>query len=186
MSWITEHPTGVYIILVFLAGFSLLIFFTTRRLVHLAGLLVAVLLIGLVMLVDYLVVTDRERVEMNTELLAKAAQEGDLVTLDRLFSERFEMDGNGKAALLARAKSCLTPGQLRTIQVWSLQVPRSDNPNRLECHCNASASGNFGQYGSVDPPYLGTLQIVYEKEGTDWRITRLTIHDMGGNERRIP
>jgi hypothetical protein len=186
MSWITEHPTGVYIVLGFIGGFSLLVFLTTRRVAHLSGLGVAVALIVLVALIDRLVVTDREQVEINALSLAKAAQEGDLAALDRLFSDRFTMDGHTKDSLLSRARSCLVPGALRTIQFWSLEVPPSGSPNQLQCRCNASASGNFGQYGNIDPPYIGTLQIFFEKEGDQWRVTRLVVRNLGGYEQRIP
>ncbi len=185
MTWLTEHPTGAYLILAILGGISLLVFFASRRIAHLSGLLVAVLLAVGVFLIDRAVVTDREQVELNTKALAKAVQEGDIAKMGELLSERFQMEGHGRASLLHRAKAALIPGGVRTIQVWDLAVPRSDDPSRLECHCNASASGAFDR-GTIDPPYLGTLELVYEKEGKDWRITKMTGKGMGGAKQRIP
>lgn len=186
MTWLTEHPTTAYILIALLGGFSLLIFVASRRVAHLGGLLVAVLLAAGVYLIDRAVVTDREQVEMNTYALAKAAQDGDHAALGRLFSDRFQMDGHGKDSLLARARTYLTPGGLRTIWVSDVQAKRTDQPQVIVCGCNAGASGYFERLGTLDPPYLGTLDLVFEKEGDQWRIVKLTVKSTGGVEQRIP
>ena len=186
MTWVTEHPAGVYTILAIVAGLSVLVFFASRRLAHLSGALVALLLGVGVFAIDTAVVTDREQVELNTKTLAKAAQDGDLAALDGLFSDRFQMDGHGKASLMARAKNALTPGDLRTIWVADVRAKSAAEGGPIICHCNAGASGQFGTLGRVDPPYIGTMELAWEKEGMQWRITRLVIRSMGGHEQRIP
>lgn len=183
MTWLTENPTGLYILFAVIAGLSLAIFFSTRRLIHLTGVLIALLAGVAVYFIDQAVVTDREQVEINALLLASAAQRGEVATIEKLLSPQFQMDGHSREALLSKARRYLNPDRLRTITFYDLGV--TGEPPRLVVHCNATASGNFENF-TVDPPYIGTVELTFEKEGNDWRITGMVIRGMGGAEQRIP
>lgn len=185
MSWFTENPTYLYLLLAVVALPFLLAFFTTRRVLYL-GLVLLLLLLGVgLYLLDQAIITDREQVELNGLALAKAAEDGDLATFERLLSPRFQMEGHSRDGLLAKARRYLTPTGVRTITFYDISVVDGPTPGTLIFKSNASASGNFEAF-NVDPPYLGTLDLTWSKEGEAWKLAHMSLRNMGGTEQRIP
>lgn len=185
-TWLTEHPTGAYIVLVLIGLIFVVAFFSTRRVVHLFYLLGVIALMGLVFLVDTLVVTDREQVEASVLAMARAAEKGDIDGIDKLLSASFSFEGENRDALLARARKYLLPPEPRTISFYNLNVPRSDNPRRLECLCNVTVYGQFSGL-NLNNAYIGTIDFVLEKEADDvWRIKSMIVKNFGGHPMTLP
>ena len=185
-SWFTEHPTGAYIILALIGLFFVVAFFTTRRMVHLLYLPSIFGLMGLVCLIDVMVITDREQVELAVLELARAAEKGDLATIERLLSPQFTLEGLGRDSMLDRARKYLLPVEPRSISFYNLNVPRSDHPREFECLCNVSVYGQFNGL-NINSTYIGSIDFVLVKEADDnWRIKSMVVKNFGGNPISLP
>ncbi|HMP01674.1 MAG TPA: hypothetical protein PKD86_05390 [Gemmatales bacterium] len=186
VTWFTENPIGVYLFLGAVAVLFTLIFFNTRRPAHLAGVLGCLALGAGVWLIDRLVVTDREQVQLRTLALAAAVERGDLSALEEIISADFDPPPTGKETLMARARRYFLPGRNRTVRFSQLGVARSNDPQRLTVRCNASASGHFGTF-VVDPPYIGVTEFHFKKDADGrWRLTGFAVYGMGGEQINMP
>jgi len=185
-TWFTENPIGVYLVLAVLAGLMSLVFFTSGRVKHLVGVILCLLLGVGVWLIDTLVVTDREAIQQRSLALAAAIDRGDLATLEELISADYDPPPSGKAAIMARAKRYFLPGERRYVRFSQMGVLFGRDANRATLRCNASAGGNFGTF-HVDPPYLGTMELFFQKEADGkWRVTGFKVYNTGGSEITVP
>jgi hypothetical protein len=184
--WFTENPTGVYLVLAALAGLFVLIFFNSRRVAHLGGVVLCLAAAGGVWLIDYFVVTDVEAVEAAAWELATVIERGDLRALDGLISADYDPPPSGKGSIMARAQRYLRPGESRLIRFSQLGVVRSPDPRKCTVRCNASASGSFGTF-YVDPPFIGVMELYFKKDAdARWRLTGFAVFNTAGSPVTVP
>ncbi len=78
MTWLTEDPTAVIVLGAITIALLAIVFFNTGRAAVLFGMFGTILLVGLLVLAEHLIVTDRERVEMTVYDVAKSLEANDL------------------------------------------------------------------------------------------------------------
>jgi ABC-type uncharacterized transport system permease subunit len=78
MTWLTEDPTTVIVLGSMTIALLAIVFYKTGRAPVLFGLLGAIFIVGALVLVEHLVVTDRERVELTIYGVADALEADDL------------------------------------------------------------------------------------------------------------
>lgn len=170
-TWLTEDATYVYAALAVVALVFIALYFQSRRtlnLVLLAGTLLFGLLIGGI---EYLIVTDRELIETNVRELARAAEKGDIATIDRLLTRDFTTDvvpATDRATVLKLAKEALPAKEQRKVALEAFEIASADGGKTYTCRCQAWVRGEFSGY-HVELNYPLRLEFVFVKEDDVWK-----------------
>lgn len=117
-SWLAEDPTVVYFILGLVALALTAGWWMTRLGKFAVGAVVAVLLILLVRLIDYCVVTDREKIVGSVRTMAEGVDERDIDKIFSRVSARFRLKGLDKAGFRGWAEPHIRNGDVSSIRVW--------------------------------------------------------------------
>lgn len=120
-TWLTEDPSSVYLLLGILAFGFLAAFWLKRQRKYLIGVGLMALLAGLVWLVDYLIVTDREQILQHLGVMAEAGSRRDLERVFRHISKDFQHGTLDKAAFRQAAERVMRRFNVRNIRIWDLE-----------------------------------------------------------------
>jgi hypothetical protein len=179
----TEDPTWVYFLCAAGAILCLAGFFYTRRVLYLGAVGGIVALALGVVLVDHLVVTDREQVALHARDLGAAANRRDVEQFGQLISEHFYTDGVTRETLLQRARRVFP--ELRRVTLKVHEVKAETGGKRLVCFCTATASGTVSGYDLEVQPYQLKLTYVKDADG-QWRVREAEVWDVTGRQRFYP
>jgi hypothetical protein len=171
MNWILEQPVAVVILGIILGLGTGIAWTSTGRKEWLIGLaaIIAFTIVGLV--VERLVVTDREAIEATLQEIARDVQSNNLQAVLRHVST-----GNSE---LIRQASAEMPNyrfdECRVTKVQEIDIDSSAEPRSALVEFNVVASGSFRQ-GGVELSDQGIprrilLQMVREKDG-QWKVQR--------------
>lgn len=182
-SWFTDNPTWVYFTLAAGAILCFFGFLYTRRVLYFGGIGGLALLAAGVFLLDYLVITDREQVALNTAKLAEAVNRDDVDGFGQFISKEFYTDGVKRDTLIQRAREVFP--SLRTVTLQVNEIKAETGGRVLVCHCTGSAAGVVSGYELAGEPYQLTFTYVKDGDG-QWRIRRFEVWDVMGRQRFYP
>ncbi len=182
MTWLTESPTPIYVMLALAAAVLLAVFVNTKRGVYLVMVGVIGLLAAGVWLTDYLVATDREQVEDSVRDLAAAVEDGDFAAFERHISQDFYVDGGGvgarldRAAVLDRAKKLIVRDPGRDIIVSGLEVkPSPQRQGEQIADFSATVAGNFEGYHPATGQTVHVTMTYKKDRDSVWRVRHWTV-----------
>src|SRR5947207_3402305 len=120
-TWLTEDPSPVYLILGLVALGLFVAYRVRRQRKFLYGVVGVAVLAGVVWLIDYLVVTDREQIVQNVGVMAAAASRRDLERVFDHVSNDFRHGSLDKAGFRQAAEQAVSRHNVRDIQVWDFE-----------------------------------------------------------------
>lgn len=182
-TWFTESPIGAYIFLgaagiVFLAAAV-----ASRRWIYLIGIGLVVAAAAGVWTVDYLVVTDRERVEISVQKIMRSAEINDVAAFEEEISERFETSGVKKRQLVEEARKAF-PG-IKSVNMYNLAVEPSRDGRFILAECSVAPRGVVRAYTLDGSTYHLKLEYGKDDDGR-WRLRRFEVLDAVGKNRLYP
>jgi hypothetical protein len=122
--WLVEDPSTVYFILGLVALGCAVGFWLRQERKYLTGLGIALVLVGLVALLDFLVVTDFERMKMHVEEMAKSVAKKDTDRICSHISDRFRVGVGDKTTFRRLIDNWMKKGEVTELIVWEFE--RSD------------------------------------------------------------
>jgi hypothetical protein len=145
--WLFEGRTSVYVVLAALVVFLLLAWWQMRKRWLLAGVVFAAALIGLYVLLDTLVETDREQIVRKLKEMVAAVNAHNLDAAFVHISEQFRTaGGTTKNGLRAVAQTHLG-SDVESLQVWDISVDGRPLREAGEIHVFFSAKAhNFREF----------------------------------------
>lgn len=166
ITWFTENPTPILVtggmVLMLLAVF----FLKSGRLVLLwpAGAVLAFM--GITVLVDKLVVTDRERVQNVIYDAAAAAEKNHL-------NEVIDYISPSATKVREEAQRWIGQAKLESVTIAQLEVTvdKSKQPFTATAHFWVQAQGEAHTAAAIYRNYIGRLVVEFKKEGDRWLVT---------------
>jgi hypothetical protein len=178
LTWFTENPIPLYVILGIIGIISLLAFYSTGRRGCWVGVGAAVVLIGLAWLTDYLVVTDREMIEESTYAMIESIEKGEMQRFDEYISRDFAIPEHQitREKLIASVRPFFTPSSQRRVRAHQLEVLPSDKPGEYVCDSMVQVSGRFEKIGEASGEMV-RLKLAYQKDADGrWRIRHYEVY----------
>ena len=166
-SWLVENPTPVYVILGLTAlvlGYGLLV---TRERRFALGLGIVAGLFVLVMLLDYLIVTDFEQIQQNVQTMTRGTVEKDLDRVFELISKDFHYHSMDKQSFRRFAGNVQRDWEVQDIKVWEFEAKEISRQKR-------TASVDFkikveGNWGSRKEYFRCLAEFSFDADST-WRL----------------
>jgi hypothetical protein len=179
-SWLVEDPTPVYILLAVAVAVLAAAYWNTRKRAYLFGIAGVLLLAGAVWLIDFLVVTEREKLNATVASMGRALRALDTDRVFQHISESFEYGGMKKAGFQETVRRGIRQFQVQDLQIWNVEI-RDLNPEKrtAKVEFNAKAKGNWS--GGADY-YLVEADFALEPDG-QWRMRHFTLHNPFANTR---
>ncbi|REJ67489.1 MAG: hypothetical protein DWQ31_11170 [Planctomycetota bacterium] len=170
MNWLIEDPTALILLVVFVQLILLVVFFRTGRVVMLGWIGALLVLLGLVFLVDYLVVTDREAVALVLDEMVAAAEANDDARLLATISPRADGLDEDARGLLARVEI----DWLQIIVGPKVIVNELTSPASATAEFTIQGEGrlNAGAVGGMRGRHVQPFVIHFERDGDRWLATR--------------
>jgi hypothetical protein len=166
-TWLVEDPTYVYMLLGIVAVALAAAYWTRRQGKYAIGVGVVLLLIGLVALLDYLIVTDREQIVRNVGSLCQAVGDRDL---DRAFahlSKDFRYHSLNKATFEENVRRLVSIHQPNEAKAWDFEVLDVSREKRSATVLfRAKVKGNWSGGAEF---YLVRAEYVLDPDG-QWRM----------------
>jgi len=166
--WLVEDPTIVYVILGILGLGLGVMAWRTRKRKYGVAVGVVLLLICLVWLLDFLIVTDREQIQLNLQDMVLAAEQRNM---DRLFthiSNDFRRGGMDKAAFRRAADTTIQRWNVRNIRLWDLDIGEVSRERRT-AHVEFRARANGDWPGGGYAQCFCRSEFVLDSDG-QWRM----------------
>jgi LPXTG-motif cell wall-anchored protein len=176
-SWLVENPTPVYLILGAAALLSLVAWWITRKRKFLIGAGIAVILIGVVWLIDFLVVTDGERIVLNVKDMAAAVQAKDVDRIFKHVSEKFHSPaGKNKQEFRKTAEDYIRSGRVQEVAVWDFEQKEVSREKRTATVLFMVKARGEKLASGEDLPYRCTATFRLEPDD-QWRMEKFEISD---------
>ncbi|HZZ28352.1 MAG TPA: hypothetical protein VFE46_10160 [Pirellulales bacterium] len=166
ITWFTEDPTPILIgggVILFVLGVLFLKYGRAGILVAMAGI---ALVMGSAMLIDHLVVTEREQVANVIYNAADAAERNDfdacLACISPMATE-----------VKTEARHWIAQAKFDSVSISGMEVKldRTTNPMTATAEFRAFATGLFSDRGSPYPfKYVSHLAVKLQKQGTHWLV----------------
>ncbi len=172
--WFTETPWPPFLICSVIAAACYARWYVHRnpRQLYLAGAFLA--LGGAVILVERLIVTERERVANQVYALARAFEASDAPRCLDFFSEQ---DPQDRALVQLAVSAAHIVGSIR---ITDMTVQMTSAESRATTTFRASATVNYEgreQHGAT------RWELTWQREGSDWKIIRIRrLHFVGDGE----
>lgn len=166
ITWFTEDPTPI-LVAGGIALFVLLgVLFKTGRGVILLAMAAVALCMALSVLIDCVVVTEREAVENVVYLGAEAAGKNDLAEVEQLISPSAE-------GLREQARRELSRMKFKSVSVGGLRVntDHTTEPWSATARFLVRAEGDPQNVDPVYRNYAGRLKLDMKLENGQWRVT---------------
>jgi len=166
-TWFTENPLPILIGGGVVLLVLLVVLLKTGRGVILSAMLCVAVVMGLALLIDRLVVTDREKIANAIYAGAAAAQANNLDAIVDLISP---------SAADVRAEARRWVGQARldevTVAAMDVTLDRAANPPTGVARFRVFARGQIvGRAGALPGTYFGILTVHFRREGDHWLVT---------------
>src|SRR5262249_16843834 len=133
-----------------------------------------------VWLIDFLVVTEREKLVATVNSIGRALHD---VDTDRVFqhvSDRFEYGGMKKAAFHEAVRRGVRVYQVHEMKLWDINVQDVDKEKRTaKIEFYAKVRGNWS---ASEAFWLVDADFVLDPDG-QWRLLHFTLHNPGANTR---
>jgi len=164
--WLFEGRPSVYAVLVALTVFLLLAWGQMRKRWLLAGAGFAVVLIGLYILLDKLVETDREQIVRKLMEMAAAVNAHNLDAAFVHISDQFRSQGGKtKRELRAAAQAHLDRRDVESVQVWDIFIEGRPAREQGEVHVFFSAKARNSR------EFLTDCDAIFEfRPGHGWQM----------------
>jgi hypothetical protein len=163
-----EQPYAL-IPLVVVAAYACLVIWLRRRTPGAKrALIVALLLAVLLPILQWWVVTDRERIHRICLAMTASAEQGDVAAFDRYVSSRFEVGELDRAALRAAAERAYTRYDIVTAKLKSPQIEVNQDRAEVDFGVQVTMSG-----GDFPGQGLTTWTAVFEREADGWRLVEI-------------
>ncbi len=164
--WFTENPTPILVAGGMMIMLLLVFFLKSGRLVLLWPAGAALAFMGLTVLIDHLVVTDRERVQNVIYDAAAAAEQNHLEKV---------IDYISPSATHVRDEARRWIGQAKlesvTIAQLEVTVDKSKRPYTAVAHFWVRAQGTAHTETAIYRNYVGRLVVDFQLEGDHWLVT---------------
>lgn len=165
--WFTENPTPILVsgglVLLVLAGF----FLKSGRAGILIAMAVVAAVMGLAVLIDHLVVTDREAVANTIYDAAAAAERNDLNAVMDIISPR-------PPEVKAEAQRWIGQAKVESVSISAMEVTlnREAKPMTARAEFRVFATGQLTDRTMPYPiKYLGRLNVNFVQSGKRWLVT---------------
>jgi len=180
--WLFEGHTAVYVVLITLVVFLFVVWWQTRKRWWLLGVAVAAGLIGLYVLLDRMVETDREQIVRKVQEMAAAVNARNLDALFANISDEFRSpNGKTKEALRSDVESYLSSGTVSTVKVWDIVCVERPSPENSPVHVffSAKAEGMRELLADCDATFdfdpqsgwrLQSIRLLQPQSTEEWQI----------------
>jgi hypothetical protein len=168
MTWFTDNPTPIFII----CGIALLVLLVfllkTGRGVILLAMVGVVLCIVTAIVIDSIVVTDREQVEQTLFQAAALAEENKLEELLDLFISPSVPHIRGQARSWIAQASRIDDVSVSAIDIT---VNHKKNPSTARAEFRVYARGEARERNNPFPfQYMTRMRVDFQREGDRWRV----------------
>jgi hypothetical protein len=175
-SWLVEDPTPVYVILGTAVVILLALYWNRRKRGYLYGVGGVFLLIGLVWLIDFLVVTDREKVQAALRAMAGRIQALDVDGAFQFVSDDYDGPHRPKKEFREWCRSRMAALGVSELRVWDETVVEASAASRTgRAEFMIKGQGSIGQ-----GMYLVRANFVLDPDG-QWRLRNFTLHNPAAN-----
>ena len=140
-------------------------------------LLVVAGIVALVVLLDFLIVTDSERLEDLMDQVREALLASDVNMLVGLLADDYEHEGYTAADLDRHASKWLPALDLVTVRYLKSELFVLEDEANIVVGCFTSSGPNAGMPGSQ----LSSWQFKFEKRGDEWVIVGIELKSIGQN-----
>jgi hypothetical protein len=172
-SWLVEDPTPVYVLLAVAALVLAAAYWNRRKRSYLFGIAGVLLLAGVVWLIDFLVVTERERLAATVKSMGQAVKAMDVDRVFQHISDSFESSGLKKSAFQEVVRRNVRVYEAREMQIWDVEIKELDAEKRTaNVEFLAKVRGNWS---GGEEFYLVRAEFVLEADG-QWRMRHFTLH----------
>jgi len=179
-SWLAEDPIVLYMVLATAAVLLGAGYWMKRKRGYLFGLGAMVVLVGLVWLLDFLIVTERERLLHTVQAMARRVEALDIDGVFAHISNEFISGNNLKKEEFRQAvKNGVRVYQVREMQMWDLEVVELSMPDKsAKVEFHAKVRGNWS---GGEEFYLVRADFVLDSDG-QWRMKGFTLHRPFANQ----
>lgn len=175
-SWLVEDPTPILILGGIGAAIFAAVVFFTGRVVYLTGAGIALAVMGMALLTDYLVITDRERIEDVIAAGAAAMEANRVDDVLKLVSPKAT-----KLHELARSTmQMVTFQRIRVTTTPKITINPLTSPKSAEASFTAVADVKGAGFGELKVPRR--VEIKFEWQDDRWIVTDAKWHSFLGEE----
>ncbi len=166
ITWFTEDPTPVFILGGITLAVLLVLLMKTGRGVILFAMAATAAIMGLAVLIDALVVTDRERVENVVYQAAAAAERNDIDGVAALVSPSVTQ-------IKADLRHWIGQLEIESVSIGGLDVSvdRTKQPPTATARFWYVGQGKWRHGETVHDRVAGKLKVDFRQEGNRWLVT---------------
>jgi hypothetical protein len=172
-TWFTENPTPILILGVVTLAILIVLLLKTGRGVILAAMAGVALLMGLAVLTDKLIVTERERV---ANVIYDAAAVAPAATRSNDLSPILQCISPSAPQVAAEARSWIGQVHLDSVSIHQMDVTpdRSTHPPTAVARFIVHAEGTAKRGTTIYNNYVGRLRVNFQLENNRWLVTSYT------------
>jgi len=167
MTWLTEDPTPIYVVAGMAAAVFVALVYFTGRAVWLLGVVVALGIMGAVLLIDVLVITDRERIEDVIAQGAEAVKSNDINHVLPLISP----NAPELQDLARRTMQMFKFADVRVTSTPDIVVNKLTSPPSAKANFSAVAHVRMPTSGTSTQPVPRRVELRFAWEGDRWLVT---------------
>ncbi len=169
LSWIDDNVVWFYVILGTIAVGLFVVWWRNREGKYLIGLGVVLLLIGGLVLLTFLRITDRERIESHLNEMADAVEKRKPEDIVKHLSDQFEFKSGAGRVSKPQAKQMINAAiryySLQDVYLWNIEFEEISS-EKGTAHVSYMARVTFS-----DGEQMFRCESDFVKEGNQWRMT---------------
>jgi len=178
MSWLTEDPTPIYVLCGLASAVLVAVVYFTGRAVWLLGVTAALGIMGVALLIDVLVLTDRERIEDVIAEGAEAVKSNDISRVLPLISP----NAPELQDLATRTMQMFKFSDIRVTTTPEIMVNKLTSPPSAKARFSAVAHVRMPGGGTSTQPVPRKVELRFAWEGDRWLVTHADWSSIiGGN-----
>ena len=173
MSWLTDNATTLYILLGLIAAALFMVWRSNRQNKYLGGAVGALLLIGLIWVLNRFHISDSKQLEMNVHAMANAVVAGKMDDLFKHISNDFQYKGMTRKEVYEKSQIAIRFHKVKDVRVTNFTIEELSRTKRTaKTRFRVSA-----QVAELDQPYLFVTQADFVLEADQWKLKTMRFYN---------
>jgi hypothetical protein len=167
LSWLFEDPTTLIVAGVLIEVLLAVVLYNTGRGAVVGAMVAVLVVVGLGVLIERIVVTDREQVADTLAGVASAAQANDV-------EEVLSFIDPASTGMRASVRMALGSARISEVRIYDLvvEVNEESNPPKAQAEFTGRVKGHYrGEAGSGEGMLLRKFTVNFRRQGDRWLMT---------------